>query len=229
MRHQTPLALLPPAGTAHWGEEVLFSQKVMSELGGLNARFISLLVELHGSRPGMPALGLPSHSLPPLLRATGVEERLVLPFALFDLRFRDERFWTYESRAASAVQDGQPTPAADTRLLRFAHAVLTLAWHLVQVDPRVARLALGMAPGTQQVLEATPIGLLDALARRTCPAVSARFCTRERFWGHLGSALRLPPDSGQLERLRLLGLQLQGADAARAQQLHRRLRRSTQP
>jgi hypothetical protein len=92
----------------------------------------------------------------------------------------------------------------------------------------VARLALGVEPGTQEALESLPVGSLDAFARRLAPVVSARFCARERFWAQIAAALRTPAGSPGLDRLKLLGLQLQGAEAARAQQLHRRLRRSTQ-
>jgi hypothetical protein len=132
------------------------------------------------------------------------------------------------NRAASVIQDGPPPPAADSRVLRFARSGLMLAWHLAQLDPRVARLALGVEPGTQESLESLPVGALDAFARRLAPIVSARFCTRERFWAQIAVALRTPTASPGLDRLKLLGLQLQGAEAARAQQLHRRLRRSTQ-
>jgi hypothetical protein len=225
MRQQAPLALPPPAGTAHWDQEVLFSQGVISALASVNSGFIALLAELHGARPGMPVLGLPPGILQPLSRAVAGAGRLALPYALFDLRFREERFWKYEAQSVGSIQDGQVAATADSRLLRFARSGLTLAWHLAQVDPRVARLALGMESATRRVFAALPLGSLDALARRVAPSVSARFCARERFWMQLAAALRLPADDGRLERLRLLGLQLQGADAARTQLLHRRLHR----
>jgi hypothetical protein len=85
-----------------------------------------------------------------------------------------------------------------------------------------------MESPTQQLLASLPVGALDALAQRVSGAVAARFCTRERFWGLVTSAVRFGQDTAALERLRLLGLQLQGADSARVQQLHRRLRRTTQ-
>lgn len=228
MRHQSPLALPPPAGTAHWGEQVLFSEKIIGALASVNGAFIALVLDLHAARPGVPVLGLPADALATLGRGAALARRLPLPYALFDLRFRDERFWRVESRAASAIQDGPPPPAADSRLLRFARSGLMLAWHLAQLDPRVARLALGVEPGTQEALESLPVGSLDAFARRLAPVVSARFCARERFWAQIAAALRTPAGSPGLDRLKLLGLQLQGAEAARAQQLHRRLRRSTQ-
>lgn len=224
MRHQTPLALPPPAGTAHWGEEVLFNPKILEALISVNGAFLVLATELQAGRPGVPVLGLGGTILSSLQRCPAAAFRLPLPFALFDLRFRDERFWRTESRAARGIQDGSAFPVADTRLLRFARSALMLAWHLAQLDYRVARLALGVERGTQEALESLPVGALDGFARRLAPAVTARFPTRQRFWSQLVAALRVSSDTDSLARLKLLGLQLQGAEAARAQQLYRRLR-----
>lgn len=227
MREQHPLALPPPAGAAHWREEVLFSARVMDALCSVNGAFLGLAGELHAQRPGMPALGLPAHVLVAIARADSGRQ-CALPLALFDLRFRDERYWRKETLACRAVHDGQGAAVADARARSVTRAAVTLAWHLVQTEPRAARLALGMEPATQDVLGGVPLGSLDALARRMAPSLSARFCTRERFWSQVTAVLRFGPETGGLDRLRLLGLQLQGAEAARAQLLHRRLRRSTQ-
>lgn len=228
MHDQAPLALPPPAGSAHWGEETLFGSRVTAALSSVNGAFVVLAGELHSLRPGMPALGLPGHVLADLARVGGVPRALDLPYALYDLRFRDERFWRLETAASRAVNDAQPAAAADARLLRFVRAAVTLAWHLVQTEPRVARLSLGIEPGVHDLLASLPVGALEQLARRVSPSLSARFCTRDRFWGMVNSVLRFGPAAGRVDRLRLLGLQLQGAESARTQQIHRRLRRITQ-
>ena len=228
MHEQQPLALPPPAGTAHWGEQVLFSERVIAALGSVNGAFLALAAELHAQRPGMPALGLPAHVLTALARSGGGPRECPLSLALFDLRFRDDRHWRKEALACGAVQDGQGL-TADPRTRRVARAAVTLAWHLAHTEPRGARLALGMDPATQEVFLGVPIGSLDALAGRVAPHLCARFCTRERFWSQVVAVLRFGPQAGRIDRLRLTGLQLQGAEAARAQLLHRRLRRSTQP
>lgn len=228
MREQHPLALPPPAGAAHWGAQVLVDARVMDALGSVNGAFLSLAAELHAQRPGMPALGLPGHVLAGLARHGLCSRACAVPLALFDLRFRDDRHWRKEALACRTVQDGQGADVADPRSRRVARAAVMLAWHLAQTEPCAAQLALGMEPATREVLGDVPIGSLDALARRMAGSLSARFCTRERFWSEVTSVLRFGPDSGRLDRLRLLGLQLQGAEAARMQLLHRRLRRSTQ-
>ncbi len=106
---------------------------------------------------------------------------------------------------------------------------MTLAWHFAQSEPRAARLALGMETTVQEALTALPVGALEPLAQRVAGVVAARFCTRERFWGLVTAAIRFGQDNAAIERLRLLGLQLQGAESARVQQLNRRLRRTETP
>lgn len=228
MREQQPLALPPPAGAAHWGTQVLVDGRVMDALASVNGAFLSLAAELHAQRPGMPALGLPGHVLAGLARSGAPARECRLPLALFDLRFRDGQHWQKEALACRNVQDAPAAVVPDPRVRRVTRAAVMLAWHLVQAEPRAARLALGMEPATQDVMGNVPIGALDALARRMAGSLSARFCTRERFWSEVNGVLRFGPEDGRIDRLRLLGLQLQGAEAARVQLLHRRLRRSTQ-
>ena len=200
----------------------------MAALIGANRTFLSLAASFCAERPGMPALGLPGHVLSAIARIEAARLSVALPLALFDLRFRDERLWRQEIASCGVVHDAQAPVDADPRTTRFARCALTLAWHFSQSDTRAARLSLGMEASTQELLAGVPVGALDALAQRLSGAVSARFCTRERFWSLVTCALRFGQDATTVERLRLLGLQLQGADSARVQQLHRRLRRTTQ-
>lgn len=229
MHLQTPLALAPPAGTAHWGRRILFDDRVLSAVTGLNLLFLRVVHDINAVRPGMPVLGLPSHLAMRLGCTAEVLEHMPrLPFALFDARFRDPAYWEAQARGASSVHDSGAIPPADPRLVDFARAGLTLAWHFSQVDARLARLAFGLDAGTDAVLASLPVGRLDGLARRVAPMLAARFCTRERFWLLFVAALRAPGDEPLAERVRLLGLQLQGSDAARTRRLHRRLRASAQ-
>lgn len=230
MLEQIPLAL-PPQADAHWLEQALPGERTVSELTGLNRDFLTLAGELGADRPGMPALGLPGHLAVGVARAAvATGPRLRLPFALFDLRFRDARFWHSQAAGAAAVHDRQAATAIETRTLRFARAALTFAWYLVQRDGAAARLVLGLDSGAEAAIAGLPVGSLDGVARRTAPALAARFCTRERFW-----ELLVESPTGQaatrerLRRLSLLGQQLQGMDAARARQLHRRAWRGPQP
>jgi len=228
MDEQAPLALPPPAGTAHWDENVLFSRRLTESLAGINGQFLALVADLHAARPGMPVLGLPAHVLVLLGRRGERGPGLPLPYGLYDLRFRDERFWSQAVATAIAVRDAQAPAGVEPRVVRFARDAVTFAWHLAQSEPQVAGLALGAGRATLELLAQVPVGALKALARRTAPALAARFCTRECFWQQLCAALRVGPDEPAVARLKLLGLQLQGSEAARAQQIHRRVRRSAQ-
>lgn len=229
MPEQTLLALPPLAG-AHWLEQALPDERTVDELARLNRDFLALLGELGASRPGMPALGLPGHLAGGAARsAAAIGPRLRLPFALFDLRFRDGHYWQSQAAMAASVRDGPGAAAGEPRALPFTRAALTFAWHVVQRDGATARLALGLDGGTDAVIGALRVGVLDGLARRTAPALAARFCTRQRFWELLLDGT--PEEAAapeRLARMRLLGQQLQGMEAARLRQLHRRGRCSTQ-
>jgi len=229
MPEQILLALAPQAG-AHWLEHALPDERTVAALVGLNRDFLALVGELGAARPGMPALGLPGHLAAGAARAAAaIGTRLRLPFALFDLRFRDGRYWQSQAAAAAAVRDGPGAAVTETRALHFTRAALTFAWHIVQRDGAAARLALGLDGGTEAVIGELPVGALDGLARRTAPVLAARFCTRERFWELLlGDAAGQAATPQRLARMRLLGQQLQGMEAARLRQLHRRARRSSQ-
>ncbi len=229
MPDQIPLALPLSAG-AQWIEYALPDQRTINGLAGLNGDFLALAAELGAARPGLPPLSLPGHLATGLARAAVVlGPRLRLPFALFDLRFRDARYWQAQAASAAAVREAPGAGAADTGTLRFTRNALIFAWHLVQRDAAAARLALGLDGGAEGVIGELPVGALEGLARRAAPALAARFSTRERFW-----ELLLDEAAGQgvtpqrLARVRLLGQQLQGMDAARVRQLHRRGCRSTQ-
>jgi len=226
---EQPLALLPPPGSVHWMQREPFSERMLADIAEVNAVFVALALELHVLRPGMPVLGLPAHLLPGLARQgrAGIGS-LRLPYVLFDLRFRDPAYWRAHVTGVASVQDGETVRPADVRLVRFARTALTLAWHLAKADSRAARLALGLETATEPLIAGLSVGALDSLARRMAPALAARFCTRERFWSMLADAARTGAGAACVERVRLLGPQLQGADAARAQQLYRRQRRSTQ-
>lgn len=229
MRDQPPLALPPPAGSAHWNRPAPLGERLTQDLAECNANFLALAIDLHALRPGMPPFGLPAHLLPALARLgrPGLAG-LRLSVALFDLRFRDAAYWRAQVAASSAVHDGEVARMAEARPARFARSAVTFAWHLAQIDSRVARLVLGLETATRELLAGLPVARLEPLACRVAPVLTARFCTRERFWTMLAEAARPGTPAVCAERVRLLGMQLQGADAARAQQLYRRARRSTQ-
>ncbi len=225
MNRQQPLALAPPAGEADWTEQSLLDASTRRALGSMNLAFLSLAIELAEEGRLKLISGLPPRAIDSLIDPDA-GRRLCesLPYALFDLRFGDGSFWSSEIAAAGSVQDAEPGPAADDRLVGFARGAIMLAWHLAQTRTAGARLIFGASPATVAALAAMPIAVAERLARRVAPALTARFGSRARFWLQFeGCAVQ--PDDRAVNLLRQLGLQIQGADSARGQALQRRHRR----
>jgi len=226
MNRQQPLALAPPAGSADWSERSLLDAAARKDLASINRAFLDLAVELAEEGRLKLISGLPPRAVDALIDPVAQQclcERL--PYALFDLRFEDGRFWEEQIAAAGAVQDSQPSPVADERIVSFARTVIMLAWHLAQTRVPGARLMFGMAPATIAAIAAMPVAMFEGLARRIAPALTARFGSRARFWLQFeGCAAN--PDEKSVSLLQQLGLQIQGADSARLQALQRRPRRA---
>jgi hypothetical protein len=147
-----------------------------------------------------------------------------LPFALFDLRFRDEQFWRSAAASSAGVHDAALVSPVHHAARSFARVAVVFAWHAAEVCAPSACLVLGTSEGVLRLVGDLPLASLEPLSGRVAPALAARFAQREFYWERLIQCLR-DPDPGQLTRLRLLGLQLHGTDSARRQQLHRRGRR----
>lgn len=225
MSRQVPLALDPPAGSADWSERSLLDPPTRKALQSLNLAFLSLAAELAEEGRIRLISGLPPRAIDALIdprAGAALCERL--PYALFDLRFSDGAWWEAQVAAAGRVQEAGDLPAADPRLVAFAHSVVMLAWHFAQTRAAGARLVFGTVPETLAALAAMPVAAAAGLARRVASTLTARFGARTRFWMQFeGCAAR--PDARSFDMLRQLGLQIHGADSARLQALQRRPRR----
>ncbi len=225
MNRQQPLALAPPAGQADWSERSLLDGTTRRALCSINLAFLNLAAELAEEGRLKLIAGLPPRAIDALI-GPETQQRLCerLPYALFDLRFDDGSYWEYQIAAAGGVQDAQPAPTVDERIVAFTRAVIMLAWHLAQTRALGARLVFGTAPATIAALASLPIATVDGLARRVVPALTARFGSRARFWLQFeGCAAN--PDDKSVNELQQLGLQIQGAESARLQALQRKPRR----
>ena len=225
MNRQQPLALDPPAGDADWAERSLLDGATRRALGSLNLAFLELAMELAEEGRLRLISGLPPRAIDSLIDPDA-GRRLCerLPFALFDVRFCDGGFWASEIAAAGSVQDADPAPMADERIVSFVRSAIMLVWHLAQTRTSGARLVFGVSPATIAALAMMPIAVADRLACRVAPALTARFGSRARFWLQFeGCAAQ--PDDRSVKLLRQLGLQIQGAESARGQSLQRRHRR----
>jgi hypothetical protein len=225
MNRQHPLALSPPAGPADWSERSLLDGAARRALGSVNLAFLGLATELADEGRLRLISGLPGRAIDALIDpAAGPRLCERLPYALFDLRFGDGHFWESEIAATAGVRDAVAAPVVDERIVAFSRAVIVLVWHLAQTRAACARLVFGAAPETIAALAALPVGLVERLARRVAPALTARFGSRARFWLQFeGCAVH--PDDRSVDTLQQLGLQIQGAESARLQALQRRPRR----
>ncbi len=226
MHRQQPLALAPPAGDADWFERSLLDPSTRRALLSVNLAFLDLAVELAEEGRLKQIGGLPPRAVDALIGPdAGIRVCECLPYALFDLRFADGNFWAVEVAAAGGVQDAAGAAAADERVVAFVRAAVTVMWHLAQTRAAGARLVFGASPATIAAVGAMPVAAVERLARRVAGTLTARFSSRTRFWLQFeGCAAR--PDSGSMDSLRRLGLQIHGADSARGQSLQRRHRRS---
>jgi len=225
MNRQQPLALAPPAGSANWSERTLLDAVTRRALCSINLAFLDLAADLAEEGRLKLISGLPPRAVDALIDPEAAQtlcERL--PYSLFDLRFGDGAFWENEIAAAGGVQDAEPAPAADDRVVAFARAAIMLAWHLAQARAAGARLVFGSSPATIAALASMPVAAVERLARGVAPVLAARFGSRARFWLQFeGCATR--PDERSVSLLQQLGLQIQGAESARSQALQRRPRR----
>ena len=226
MNRQQPLALAPPAGHADWSERSLLDAATRRALCSMNIAFLNLAAELAEEGRLKLISGLPPRAVNALIDPEA-QQRLCerLPYALFELRFDDGGFWEGQIAAAGGVQDAQPAAIADERIVAFTRTAIMLAWHLAQTRVPGARLMFGMVPATIAAFASLPVAILDGLARRVAPALTARFGSRARFWLQFEGCAAHPDDKA-VSVLQQLGLQIRGAESARSQALQRRPRRA---
>jgi hypothetical protein len=223
MGQQINMELTPPAGAADWHERDLPNERIRAPLRAANATFLDLV---GGPSTLAATFGCAHRTVARHPGTVASREAVVaaLPYALFDLRFRDEPFWRAAAGGAVAVQDGATAVTIERSATAFARVAVVFAWHVADLCVASASMVLGAPPGVVRQIAALPIGALDPIAHRLAPALAARFVQRDVFWDRVGRCLRDPaPDA--LAQLRLLGLQLAGTDSARRQQLQRRDRR----
>jgi hypothetical protein len=131
------------------------------------------------------------------------------PYALFDLRFDDDRHWCGRLAVAGHAAVAEELAAAP-RILEFAHLALFFAWHVANAAAQAAPLVLGMSVATAAEFRATPLDCLPALAMTEARHLSARWSGCAAYWDAL-SAAAARTDGAALRRVQLSGLQLAAA------------------
>jgi hypothetical protein len=130
------------------------------------------------------------------------------PYALFDLRFHDERHWRPRLEAGGHWSVAEES--ADPHTLEFVKLALFFAWHAASSSKLAAQLLLGMHDATAAAFRGATIDCLPALAASEAVHLTARWSDCGGYWSALtGAASR--PNVAELRRVQLHGLQLAAA------------------
>lgn len=131
------------------------------------------------------------------------------PYALFDLRFDDHGHWQRRLRSPGSLAVSE-CPAVDAQTLDFVRLAVFFAWHVARGGKLVAQLLLGMGEHTAAAFRSATIDCLTTLALTEAVHLTARWHRCARYWSALaGAASR--PNSAELRRIQLYGLQLAAA------------------
>jgi hypothetical protein len=198
-----------------WISEPPVSTELRASVRSLNKRFLELLIfeDFAWNAAWREPAGAVRARFAPLSaqqRAAAAD----CPYALFDLRFDDERHWRSRLALPGPAVPGhaavaEESPAA-SRMLAFSHLALFFAWHVANAATQAAPLLLGMSGATAAYFRATPLDTLSALAATEASHLSARWCGCASYWDALAAAAARA-DGAALRRVQLSGLQLAAA------------------
>ena len=194
-----------------WARESHLSAQALGSLRDLNHRFLDLCAARHGLRDGGVSAAFCMRLAP--LSAAQRSAAAECPYALFDLRFQDDRHWQARLHEAAfwTVADEAAGPAPlDGDLADFTRLALFYAWHVAACGTLKAQLLLGMNESTASALRRATLNQLPWLAAGEIRHLSARFSHCGAFWDALAEAAS-SADSTALRRVQLYGLQIAAA------------------
>ncbi len=204
------------AQVVSWARETQVSAEMLESVRGLNSRFLDLAAAQSGSQSSGQwnssiHVGLSadvSAQIAPLSAAQKAAAASC-PYALFDLRFRDDRHWRtrFGHGGRWSVADEAPVHA---NTLDFVRLALFFAWHVASAGKVAPQLLLGMHEGTVAAFRAATIDCLPALAETEAVHLTARWNDCPAYWGALADAAARPNPAG-LRKIQLYGLQLAAA------------------
>jgi hypothetical protein len=184
-----------------WAREPHLSAEHLTSMRGLNRRFL----DLAGTGVLSPALGSQVAPLSPSQRAAAAD----CPYALFDLRFRDDAHWRRRLQMIGTWQIADE-PNVDHDTVDFVRLALFYSWHVASSAGLTAHLLLGMHSNTADAFRRVSVDALPALAATEAVNLTARWSDCNAYWTALTSAAARP-DPAVLRRVQLSGLQLAAA------------------
>jgi hypothetical protein len=189
------------AFTGTWTQQAHVAPEHLNSMRGLNRRFLDL------AGGGLLNPGLQAQVAP--LSAAQRAAAANCPYALFDLRFDDEAYWSARLATPGAllVADGERM-CEDT--IDFVRLALFYTWHLASSAALTAHLLLGMRADTVEAFRRISVDALPGLAQSEAANLAARWSGCSAYWsGLIGAAAR--PDPAALRRVQLFGFQLAAA------------------
>jgi hypothetical protein len=131
------------------------------------------------------------------------------PYALFDVRFEDQQYWSQRllTTNAWAIADALP---ADTATLEFMRLALFYVWHIATTAPLRAQLLLGMPPEVVAAFAMQTVDRLPGIAVIEAANLTARWHTCDAYWNALIDAAARP-EPAALRRAQLRGIQFAAA------------------
>lgn len=192
-----------------WARESHVPPEMLESVRTLNRQFLDLVCGEAGAfyRAGQGPQELCAWIAP--LTAAQKTAAANCPYALFDLRFHDDRHWQTRLRGGSpwcVSEDARAQPGAR----EFARVALFFAWHVAATARLAPLLLLGMCEETAAAFRNTTIDCLPSLAVTEAVHLTARWNGCAPYWTALtGAASR--PNSARLRRIQLYGLQLAAA------------------
>jgi hypothetical protein len=195
----------------HWTRESTLPLETLESLRELNHRFLDLMSTHPVARRSTHGMALPPEmSVRVGALSSGQKKALAdCPYALFDLRFWDDRHWRLRLEATGqwSVCDAAVT---DAHTLEFVRVALFFAWHVAATARLAARFLLGMNEMTVAAFRGVTIDCLPALAATESVHLAARWSDCPAYWAALtGAACRA--NAATLRRVQLSGLQLAAA------------------
>ena len=199
------------ANVRTWTREPQVSAELLGSLRGLNHRFLDLVATWAG---GWEADGASAHhaDLAAQIAPLSAAQKMAVadcPYALFDLRFHDERHWANRLHLARRWNVADVSPS-DEATLDFVRMALFFAWHVASTARLAAQFLLGMPAAAVTAFRAAPFDCLSGLAAAEAMHLTARWHDCPMYWNALTSAA-FRPDSAELRRIQLHGLQLAAA------------------
>ncbi|MEN9705709.1 MAG: hypothetical protein RLZZ393_1588 [Pseudomonadota bacterium] len=200
-------------GTARQGSAgEWFSDRALDPLREINGQCIDFLCAMadRGER-GLVLL----QELAPLWRRLGPDARRRLaecPCLLVDAGFGDELRWRQlvEHRVGEQPREWRNACLGGERGQSFARRVVTYGWHLARAHGSIARVALGMTPGSIERIASLGLRDLESAADLYPGWVRPRWESQVPVWRQLLTAAA-NADEAALQQAGLRGIQLLGA------------------